>query len=238
MSRDEAIQAINTGMDVVREIIEELKVKSEKLKVKEINYWTNNTGKTSGGTILGIGDMGIGNTTPSSAIIACLRGSTSSGKSVSEVTGRGTGIDDLMLNRKIQVIEKGLRINKPNPCDPIDVLAKVGGFEIAGLAGCVLQASAMKIPIVIDGFISTAGALIATELAPTAKEYIIASHNSQEIGHRVMLERMGLVPLFDLNLRLGEGTGAALGISLAEASIKILTQMATFESTGVSQEKQ
>lgn len=233
---------------------EKLKVKSKNLKVKKIGYGTRNFTKgpamskeeaiksISAGIevveeiekidILGIGDMGIGNTTPSSAIISAF-----SGAPVREVTGRGTGIDDETFNRKIQVIEKGLSVNQPNPNDPIDVLSKVGGFEIGGLAGCVLKASALKIPVVIDGFISTAGALIAVELEPKVKDYIIASHCSKEIGHKVMLKRMGLFPLFDLDLRLGEGTGAALGISLVSASIKILTEMATFSDAGVSERK-
>jgi nicotinate-nucleotide--dimethylbenzimidazole phosphoribosyltransferase len=204
MTRDEAIRSIEAGIEVVEEIGDP--------------------------DILGIGDMGIGNTTPSSAIIAVLGGC-----SVREVTGRGTGIDDKALSRKIQAIEKGIAINRPDPGDPIDVLSKVGGFEIGGLAGCVLAAAAHKIPVVIDGFISTAGALIATELAPLAKEYIIASHISQEMGHKIMLQRMGLKPLLDLHLRLGEGTGAALGISLVEAGVKILKEMATFTDASVSQ---
>ncbi len=204
MTRDEAIWSIEAGIDVVEEIGDP--------------------------DILGIGDMGIGNTTPSSAIIAVF-----SGRSVREVTGRGTGIDDEALDRKIQVIEKGIATNRPDPVDPIDVLSRVGGFEIGGLAGCVLAAAAYRIPVVIDGFISTAGALIAVELAPLAKEYIISSHISQEMGHRIMLQRMGLEPLFDLHLRLGEGTGAALGISLVEAGARILREMATFTDASVSE---
>ncbi|MFC1714022.1 nicotinate-nucleotide--dimethylbenzimidazole phosphoribosyltransferase [Candidatus Poribacteria bacterium] len=204
MIRDEAVQAIEAGIEVVENI--------EKLD------------------ILATGEMGIGNTTPSSAIIAAF-----SGCDVKEVTGRGTGVDDEGLDRKVLAIEKGLAVNKPDPEDALDVLSKVGGFEIAGLAGCVLAAAARKVPVVIDGFISTAGALIATELVPTAKEYIIASHMSQEIGHRMMLERMGLNPLLDLGFRLGEGTGAALAMSLVEAGVKILKEMATFADAGVSE---
>jgi nicotinate-nucleotide--dimethylbenzimidazole phosphoribosyltransferase len=180
--------------------------------------------------VVGTGDMGIGNTTPSSAIVAAI-----TEEKVERVTGRGTGIDDIALKAKVRAIKKALKVNQPDPSDPLDVLAKVGGFEIGGLAGVVLGAAAHRIPVVIDGFISTAGALLATELAPLAKRYIIASHNSVEIGHRVMLERMGLRPLLDLNMRLGEGTGAALGISIVEASVKILTEMATFADAGVSE---
>ena len=206
MTRDEAVQAIEAGIAVVEEMEEDRP------------------------DILAIGEMGIGNTTPSSAIIAAF-----SGCSVKNVTGRGTGIDDQTLDTKIQAIEKGLSVNKPDPEDAIDVLSKVGGFEIGGLAGCVLAAAAYKIPVVIDGFISTAGALIATELAPVAKEYIIASHTSQEIGHKLMLERIGVSPLFDLQFRLGEGTGAALAMSFVEAAVRILEEMATFADAAVSE---
>ena len=150
------------------------------------------------------------------------------------VTGRGTGINDKIYNNKIRVIKKALDVNSPDKNDPLDVLAKVGGFEIGGIAGVVLGAAAHRIPVVMDGFISTAGALLATEMAPLTKNYIIASHNSVEMGHKILLKKMGLTPLLDLNMRLGEGTGAALGISIAEASVKILTEMATFEDAGVS----
>lgn len=208
MSREEAFQSVEAGIQVVDEL-------SEK-----------------GLDILGIGDMGIGNTTPSSAIAAVF-----TNLDVKEVTGRGTGIDDEILDRKIKVIKKALSINQPDPKDPVGVLAKLGGFEIGGLAGCVLGAAARKIPVVIDGFISTAGALIACELAPHVKQYIIASHLSPEVGHKTMLDRMGLSPLLNLNLSLGEGTGATLGINLVEAGLKILTDMATFAEAGVSPAK-
>jgi nicotinate-nucleotide--dimethylbenzimidazole phosphoribosyltransferase len=182
--------------------------------------------------IVGVGDMGIGNTTPSSAITAVI-----TGEAVRAVTGRGTGIDDAMLERKIQVVEEALRVNQPNRRDPIDVLAKVGGFEIGGMAGVMLAAAAHRIPIVIDGFISGAAALIAYELAPTVKEYLIAAHRSVERGHAGILEYLGVKPLLDLNLRLGEGSGAALGISIVEAACKILTEMATFGEAGVAEQR-
>lgn len=206
MTREEAVRSIEAGIEVVEEM---------------------------GGDkpdILATGDMGIGNTTPSSAIIAVFNG-----RNVAEVTGRGTGIDDRGFRSKVRAIEKGISVNRPDARDPIDVLSKVGGFEIGGLAGCVLAAAAHRIPVVIDGFISTAGALIAAELAPTVKDYIIASHVSQEAGHRAMLERMGLSPLMDLNLRLGEGTGAALAVNLVEAGARILNEMATFADAAVSE---
>ena len=180
--------------------------------------------------ILGTGDMGIGNTTASSAIFAAI-----SGYPVEKITGRGTGIDDKQLAHKISVIEKALTVNKPDPKDPMDVLVKVGGFEIGGLAGVILAGAARKIPVVIDGFIAGAAALIATGLSPQVKNYLIAAHTSAEAGHAPLLGFLRLKPLLNLNMRLGEGTGAALGISLADASVKILTQMATFAEAGVSE---
>jgi nicotinate-nucleotide--dimethylbenzimidazole phosphoribosyltransferase len=179
--------------------------------------------------ILGTGDMGIGNTTPSSAIVSVITGTDPE-----KVTGRGTGIDDRSLRNKVTVIKKAIAANRPDPKDPLDVLAKVGGFEIAGIAGLVIGAALYKIPVVVDGFISTAGALIAAELNPLVKGYIIAAHQSVEIGHRKMLEHLEQIPLLDLNLRLGEGTGAALGMSLVEAGVRILAEMTTFADAGVT----
>lgn len=206
MTRDEAIECIEVGIDLADE------------------FWRK------GYHIFGTGDMGIANTTPSSAIIAVF-----SGRPVEEVTGKGTGVDDKTFANKVRVIEDTIKINNPNPKDPIDVLAKVGGAEIGGIAGLILGAASHRIPVVIDGFISTAGALIAYELDPKTKDYMFASHNSVERGHRVMLERIGLSPFVDLDLRLGEGTGSALGISLIEAGVKIYKEMATFGEAGVSE---
>ena len=180
--------------------------------------------------IIGTGDMGIGNTIAASAITVCI-----TGKPVEEVTGRGTGIDDKGLIKKINVIKKSISINKPDPADPIDVLSKVGGFEIAGLAGVILAAASVKVPVVIDGFISGAAALIAFCIEPKVKDYMIAAHCSVEKGHKIIMDYIGLNPLLNMEMRLGEGTGAALGISLADASIKILTEMATFKSANVSE---
>lgn len=180
--------------------------------------------------IIGTGDMGIGNTTPSSAIVSVFTGSDPE-----LVTGRGTGIDDASLKNKVATVRKAIAVNRPDRADALDVLAKVGGYEIGGIAGLVLGAALYRIPVVVDGFISTAGALIAAELCPAARDYMIAAHQSVEIGHRKMLERLEQRPLLDLNLRLGEGTGAALGISLVEASLRILAEMATFSSAGVSE---
>ncbi len=180
--------------------------------------------------IVGVGDMGIGNTTSSSAIVAVI-----TGEDVETVTGRGTGIDDAGLEKKIGVIEEAIRVNKPNIKDAIDVLAKVGGFEIGGMAGVILAAASHRVPVVIDGFISGTAALVAYGLAPPVKDYMIAAHRSVERGHSVTLDYIGLKPLLDLDMRLGEGTGAALGISIVDAACKILGEMATFEDADVSE---
>jgi nicotinate-nucleotide--dimethylbenzimidazole phosphoribosyltransferase len=180
--------------------------------------------------IVGVGEMGIGNTTSSSAIVAVI-----TGDDVKTVTGRGTGIDDKGLEKKIKAIEEAIRINRPDKKDPLDVLAKVGGFEIGGMVGVILAAASRRIPVVIDGFISSAAALIAYQIAPAVKDYMIAAHRSVEKGHSVVLEYLDLKPLLDLHMRLGEGTGAALGISIVEAACKLLNEMATFEDAGISE---
>jgi nicotinate-nucleotide--dimethylbenzimidazole phosphoribosyltransferase len=180
--------------------------------------------------ILVTGDMGIGNTTPSAAIAAVLIGCP-----VVEIVGRGTGVDDSGLERKTSAVARALEINCPDPSDGLDVLAKVGGFEIGGLAGAILAAAAHRRPVVIDGFISTAAAMVAVKLAPQVKDYLIAGHCSQELGHRKMMAYLGLDPLLDLEMRLGEGTGAALAVSIIEAACKTLAEMATFTEAGVSE---
>jgi nicotinate-nucleotide--dimethylbenzimidazole phosphoribosyltransferase len=174
--------------------------------------------------------MGIGNTTPSAAIIAAF-----TGRSPAEVTGRGTGIDDERLATKVSVIERALATNKPDPSDALDVLAKIGGFEIGGLAGVIIAAAAHRVPVVVDGVISSAAALIATALAPQSRDYLIAGHMSVEPGHRAALSHMKLAPVLDLGLRLGEGTGGVLAMSLIEAAVKVLNEMATFSDAGVSE---
>jgi nicotinate-nucleotide--dimethylbenzimidazole phosphoribosyltransferase len=179
--------------------------------------------------ILATGDMGIGNTTPSAAIACTLMN-----QNPENIVGRGTGVDDDGLRRKIDVIRRALDVNQPDRNDALDVLAKVGGFEIGGLAGVILACAAYRKPVVIDGFISTAAAMLAASLAPIARHYLIAAHTSQERGHKLMLEWLNLNPLLDLNLRLGEGTGAALALPLIEASARILCEMATFDEAGVS----
>jgi nicotinate-nucleotide--dimethylbenzimidazole phosphoribosyltransferase len=186
-----------------------------------------------GASLLGTGDMGIGNTTASSAITAVMTGAP-----VESVTGRGTGIDDHTLVMKRAVIHQALRVNQPAFSDPLDVLSKVGGYEIGGIAGLMLGAAAHRVPVVIDGFIATAAALIAVGLKPEAKGYLLAAHRSAEPGHRIALDHLGLRPVLELEMRLGEGTGAALGMGLVEAALRILTEMATFEEAGVAQREQ
>jgi nicotinate-nucleotide--dimethylbenzimidazole phosphoribosyltransferase len=182
--------------------------------------------------LVATGDMGIGNTTPSAAIVATL-----SGLPVAAVTGRGTGVDDAGLARKIAAIEAALAVNRPDPTDAFDVLCKLGGLEIAGLAGVIIGAASRRVPIVIDGFISGAAAVIAVGLVPAARPYLIASHRSVEIGHAAVFKVLGVRPLFDFDLRLGEGTGAVLAFHIVEAACRILDEMATFGEAGVSEKE-
>lgn len=203
--------------------------RDEALRCIEIGIELANEYAKKGYKIFATGDMGIANTTPSSAIAAVL-----TGRPVPEVTGRGTGIGDNALKNKVKVIEDSIDLNKPDSKDPIDVLSKIGGAEIGGIAGLIIGAATNRIPVVIDGFISTAGALIAYCIEPKTKDYIFAAHNSVEIGHKAMLEKIGLRPILDLELRLGEGTGAALAMLMIEAGLKIYKEMATFGEAGVS----
>ena len=209
MTDEQAVKSLEVGIEAAEEMIKK------------------------GYDIIATGDMGIGNTTASSAIAAviCRTG-------VESVTGYGTGIDDRCLENKINVIKKAISVNKPDAADGIDVLSKVGGFEIGGIAGIILGCASGRTPVVIDGFISGAGALIAAAISPDSTNYMIASHCSSEKGHRIVLDRLGLKPLFDFDMRLGEGTGAAIGISIIEASVKILNEMATFSQAGVSEKKE
>ena len=179
--------------------------------------------------LVATGEMGIGNTTPSSAIAAVM-----TGLPVETVTGRGTGVDDDGLQRKIQVIREAIEVNQPDPRAPFDVLVKLGGLEIAGLVGVIIGAASCRVPVVIDGFISGAAALIAAEMLPGVKPFLIASHQSEEIGHAVILQRMNLRPLLNLGMRLGEGTGAVLAFHLIQAAAGILNEMATFSEAGIS----
>ena len=205
MTRSQAEQAVMIGVELATEAVQE------------------------GIGLIGTGEMGIGNTTPSAAITAVM-----AGRPAAEVTGRGTGIDESSRIHKAVVIQQALELHRPNPADPLDVLAKVGGLEIGGLAGLMLGAAAARVPVVLDGFIAGAAALIAVGLQPLCREYLIASHLSVEQGHRVVLDHLRLKPLLDLDLRLGEGTGTCLGMGLVCAAIKIYTEMATFGEAGVS----
>jgi nicotinate-nucleotide--dimethylbenzimidazole phosphoribosyltransferase len=205
MTREECVRAIEIGIELVEEEL------------------------AKGLDIIATGEMGIGNTTAASAVIAAL-----TGEPAAKVTGRGTGITREALPAKVAVIEKALATNAPDSADPIDVLAKVGGLEIAAMTGVFLGGAAHRIPVVMDGFISAAAALAAVRLCHECVDYILPSHVSIEIGHQVVLDELGLVPLFDLQMRLGEGTGAALSMGIIEAAARILSEMATFESAGVA----
>lgn len=209
MTRDEAERAIEVGLDQVARLV------------------------SDGVQLLGVGEMGIGNTTAASAIVAAL-----TGKAPADVTGRGTGIDDAGRARKIAAIERALVLHQPDPADPVGVLSAVGGLEIAALTGLILGAAAARLPIVLDGFITGAAALVAASLAaglaPDLAPRLLAGHRSVEPGHAVVLDRLGLRPLLELDLRLGEGTGAALAMGLVVAAARVRDEMATFESAAVA----
>jgi nicotinate-nucleotide--dimethylbenzimidazole phosphoribosyltransferase len=200
MTEKQAIQSLETGMDLAQ-----------------------------GYDLVGTGDMGIGNTTSSAAILSVLAGLASE-----EVVGRGTGIDDDRLRHKTKIIQESLDRHRPDPNNALDVLAKVGGFEIGAIAGLILGASSRRIPLVVDGFISGAGAMIATRLVPACRDYLFFSHMSRERGHRRMLEYFDARPILDLDMCLGEGTGAAIAMDLITAAVRIYNEMATFESASVS----
>lgn len=205
MTREQAESAIRVGLEIGCDVI------------------------AAGVDMIGLGEMGIGNSTAASAVTAAL-----TGLPVASVTGRGTGADDAMLAHKIRVIEHALERHRPDPADVIDVLMKVGGFELAGLAGVVLAAAAGRKVVVTDGFIATAAAALAMRMCPPAGEYLFAAHRSPEPGHTALLTLIGQEPLLDLRMRLGEGTGAALAFVLIRAAVAAFTEMATFASAGVS----
>ncbi len=204
MTREEAVRSVEAGIEIVAELGDSV-------------------------DLLGTGDMGIGNTTPSAAVVAAI-----SGCSAAEATGRGTGIDDAQLEHKIGVVRRALDVNRPNSSDGLDVLAKVGGFELGGIAGLILGAAAARKPVLVDGFISTAGALLARLMAPVAADYMLAAHRSAERGHATALRYLGKQPLLDLGMRLGEGTGAALAMAVVEAAVRVLTEVSTFDEAAVS----
>jgi nicotinate-nucleotide--dimethylbenzimidazole phosphoribosyltransferase len=210
MTREDAIKSIETGIELVE----------EQLKSDTVNAAVS---------LIGIGEMGIGNTTAASAISSVI-----TGVPVEQITGKGTGIDDSVLKHKIDVIKKSVDLNKPDPTDAIDVLSKLGGYEIGGMAGIIIAGIANRVPVILDGFISGAAALIAVAIKNELRDYLIAGHCSAEPGHKIVLDYLGIKPLLSLGMRLGEGTGAVLAMPIVESSIKILTQMATFGSAGVS----
>ena len=205
MTRAEAIQAVEAGIALVE------------------------AERERGADVVGTGEMGIGNTTAASALTAALTGA-----SVESVTGPGTGVDSEGRRRKVEAVRRALEVNRPDPADALDALAKVGGFEIAGLVGVILAGAAFRLPVVLDGFIAGAAALVAARLKPDLRAGLIAAHRSSEPGHSRVLEALGLEPYLDLDMRLGEGTGAALCISLARAACAVFTEMATFKSAGVT----
>lgn len=207
MSQQEAIQAINLGIKLA------------------LNYGSHVD-------LFGTGDMGIGNTTASAAIAAVL-----CQQPVESIVGRGTGLDDQKVLHKIKVIEKSLALHQPSSQDPLGLIQKVGGFEIAALTGLILGAASIQRPIVVDGYISTSAALLAQAFCPRSLDYMIPSHCSAEKGHSLMWEFLGKKPYLDLGMRLGEGTGSALAMPLLEASVRVMSEMATFESAGVSGKK-
>ncbi len=205
MTREEAVQAVATGIRIAEDLV------------------------ADGVDLVATGDMGIGNTTASAAITAVITGT-----SPSLVTGRGTGIDDEALARKAAIVERAIAVNAPDPADGLGVLAAVGGFEIGGLAGVILGAASLRVPVLLDGFISGAAALVASTMCPAVRPHLVASHRSVERGHRAALEWLGLVPLLDLDLRLGEGTGAALAMPVVDGALAALDEMATFAEAAVA----
>jgi nicotinate-nucleotide--dimethylbenzimidazole phosphoribosyltransferase len=205
MSREDVLQAIKIGIRIARELTD------------------------AGVRVISLGEMGIGNTTASSAMVHVF-----TGEPVSVVVGTGTGISADFVQHKIRVIEESVAINRPDPRDALDVLIKVGGLEIAAMTGVVLGAASRQALVMLDGFIASAAVLAAYRLAPAVRPYLMASHLSEEPGHAVILRELGLTPCLRLNMRLGEGTGAALGMTILDAAVKILNEMATFEEAAVS----
>lgn len=217
MTREEAIEAVQVGIETAEQAIND------------------------GARLIIIGEMGIGNTTSSSAVLSVITGKAkqSEGKDVDwdAIVGAGTGISNEAINHKKSVIKKAVAARNPDPADPVDILAKVGGLEIGAMAGAVLGAAARRVPVLVDGFISTVAALLAVEVCDAARDYLIAGHRSQEPGHHIALELLNKQPLLDLGMRLGEGSGAALAFPIVEAAARMVREMATFNSAGVSQKE-
>jgi nicotinate-nucleotide--dimethylbenzimidazole phosphoribosyltransferase len=195
----------------------------------EIGIETARGAAGDGVTLLGIGEMGIANSTPAAAILAAV-----TGIEPARLAGRGTGVDDQALAHKIEVIETALRLHRGRLDDGLSMLAEIGGLEIAAMTGVCLGAAAVRLPVVVDGFIATAAAAAAAKIRPGIREHLIFSHRSAEGGHALALQAMGVRAMLDLEMRLGEGTGAALAMSLIESALALFHEMATFESAGVS----
>lgn len=203
MTKREAVAAIETGVMLINQEID------------------------AGINVVALGELGIANTTPSTAILACL-----GNMDPAEITGPGAGLKDAKLKKKIQLITQALAINQPDPRNPLDVLSKLGGLEIAALTGAILACAARRVPVVLDGFVSGAAAMLACRLNARCKCFLMAAHLSEEPGHKLMLADLGLEPLLDLGLRIGEGTGAVLALPLLEAAANILQKAATLEEVG------
>ena len=227
---DPAMRAVKIGRGTANMAIGPAMSREDAIKCIEAGIAAADEQIAKGADLIAFGDMGIGNTTPSSAITAVVTGADPS-----VTTGRGTGLDDPALAHKVEVVRRSIEVNKPDAKDGLDLLAKVGGFEIGMLAGAMLGTAAAHRPAVVDGFISGAAALIAWTLAPTLSHYLIASHQSVEPGHRIGMETMGLTPLLDMGMRLGEGSGATLAMPIIEAAAKCLAEMATFADAGVAE---
>jgi nicotinate-nucleotide--dimethylbenzimidazole phosphoribosyltransferase len=206
LTRDEALGAMLVGSQVTAELIRD------------------------GARCLLPGDMGIANTTPSAALISVF-----TGRDPAEVTGRGTGLDDATLDRKVEVVRRGLDLHQPDAADPVGVLTAVGGLEHAALTGFLLGAAAARVPVILDGVTTGAAALVAARLAPAARDYWLAGHRSVEPGATATLDALSLRPMLELDLRLGEGTGALLALPLVQAAARILGEMATFDAAGVTE---
>lgn len=206
---------------------------SELIQALETGWERALEAKKEGIELLGVGEMGIGNTTAASAVVSALTKTHPR-----EVTGRGTGINEAMLEHKIQVIEEALRVNQPFLADPFSILKSLGGFEIAAIAGCVIGAAACRIPCIIDGWIASAGALVPIQLNPSILDYFFFAHESEERGHRILLEELDVKPLLRLSMRLGEGTGACLAMGILETAVRAYNEVATFEEAKVAGRKQ
>lgn len=228
--KDLILKKIRRGTSNIR--LGQAMTEEELYQALEVGWEAAHTAKEEGVEILGVGEMGIANTTSASAVIAALTET-----SPENVTGRGTGINDTALNHKIEVIKDAIHVNKPFLTNPFSILQSLGGFEIAAISGCVLGAATLRIPCVVDGWIASAGALVPIHLNPSILDYLFFAHESQERGHRIILEELDVKPILKLSMRLGEGTGACLAMSILDAAIRAYNEVATFEEAKVARKK-